>query len=196
MEQLSSCITDRMIALDIINRDDKDCYCYSVQGILEKITCLSLIVICASIFQSLIEILAFLSIFMLIRRSSDGIHCKTTIGCFCASTMMSLSTVLVANAMNCATCIGGVLCSMVVLCIVATFNNSNLNLTEDELNHLKRRSRYTSMIAGGIVVILILLFSEKKIVFYFALGVIYNAISILIAIIFERRNQRVGKEET
>lgn len=28
MEQLSSCITDRMIALDIINRDDKDCYCY------------------------------------------------------------------------------------------------------------------------------------------------------------------------
>lgn len=52
------------------------------------------------------------------------------------------------------------------------------------------------MIAGGIVVILILLFSEKKIVFYFALGVIYNAISILIAIIFERRNQRVGKEET
>ena len=107
MEQLSSCITDRMIALDIINRDDKDCYCYSVQGILEKITCLSLIVICASIFQSLIEILAFLSIFMLIRRSSDGIHCKTTIGCFCASTMMSLSTVLVANAANCATCIGG-----------------------------------------------------------------------------------------
>lgn len=42
MEQLSSCITDRMIALDIINRDDKDCYCYSVQGILEKITCLSI----------------------------------------------------------------------------------------------------------------------------------------------------------
>ena len=82
MEQLSACITDRMIDLSIINSDDKDCYCYSVQGLLEKITCLSLIIFCASIFHSLIGVLAFLSVYILIRRSSDGIHCKTTIGCF------------------------------------------------------------------------------------------------------------------
>lgn len=198
MEQLSSCITDRMIALNIIGCDDRECYCYSVQGLLEKITCLAIIVICSSLFYSLIEVLAFLSVFILIRRSSDGVHCKTTIGCFCASTAMALSTIWVARIMNenCAICIGMTLGAMIALYMVATFNNPDLNLTEDELNHLKRRSRYTSMIAGVIVVILILLFSEKKIVFYFALGVIYNAISILIAIIFERRNQRVGKEET
>lgn len=84
---------------------------------------------------------------------------------------------------------------MVVLCIVATFNNPDLNLTESELNHLKRRSRSTCLITSGIVVIIILIFPRKEIVFYFALGVIYNAISVLIAIICERRNQSDGKEE-
>ena len=195
MEQLSACITDRMIDLSIISSDDKDCYCYSVQGLLEKITCLSLIIFCASIFHSLIGVLAFLSVYILIRRSSDGIHCKTTIGCFCASTAMALSTIWVARIMNCAICIGGVFCAVVVLCIVATFNNPDLNLTESELNHLKRRSRSTCLITSGIVVIIILIFPRKEIVFYFALGVIYNAISVLIAIICERRNQSDGKEE-
>ena len=195
MEQLSACIADRMIDLNIISSDDKDFYCYSVQGLLEKITCLTLIIVLAYIFHSLVGVIAFLSVFMLIRRSSDGIHCKTSIGCFCASTAMALSTILVARNMNCATCIGGVFLAMAVLCIVATFNNPDLNLTKEELNHLKKRSRFTSLITGSIVVIIILVFPEKEIVSYMALGVIYNAISLLIAILSERRNQSDDKEE-
>ena len=109
MEQLSACITNRMIDLDIICSDDKDFYCYSVQGLLEKITCLTLIIVSASLFQSLVGVIAFLVVFMLIRRSSDGIHCKTTIGCFLASTVISLSTIVVVRIINgnCAMCIGG-----------------------------------------------------------------------------------------
>ena len=109
MEQLSACITNRMIDLEIISSDDKDFYCYSVQGLLEKITCLTLIIASASLFHSLVGVLAFLAVFMLIRRSSDGIHCKTTIGCFLASTIISLSTIVVVRIINknCAICIGG-----------------------------------------------------------------------------------------
>ena len=109
MEQLSACITNRMIDLDIICSDDKDFYCYSVQGLLEKITCLTLIIVSASLFHSLVGVIAFLVVFMLIRRSSDGIHCKTTIGCFLASTVFSLSTIVVVRIINgnCAMCIGG-----------------------------------------------------------------------------------------
>lgn len=109
MEQLSACITNRMIDLDIICSDDKDFYCYSVQGLLEKIICLTLIIVSASLFHSLVGVIAFLVVFMLIRRSSDGIHCKTTIGCFLASTVISLSTIVVVRIINgnCAMCIGG-----------------------------------------------------------------------------------------
>ena len=197
MEQLSACIADRMIDLNIISSDDKDCYCYSVQGLLEKITCLTLIIVLAYIFHSLVGVIAFLSVFMLIRRSSDGIHCKTAVGCFFASTVISLSTIQVVRTINgnCAMCIGGVVCAMIILCIIATYNNPDLNLTKEELNHLKRRSRFTSLITGAIVVIIISFFPEKEIVSYMALGVIYNAISLLIAILLERRNRSDDKEE-
>ena len=109
MEYLSSCVADRMIALDIISIDDKDCYCYSLQGLFEKTICLSLIILMAAVFRSLVGVLAFLLVFMLIRRSSDGIHCKTTAGCFCASVLMSLSTIGVVNLISrhCAACLGG-----------------------------------------------------------------------------------------
>lgn len=62
MEQLSACIADRMIDLNIISSDDKDCYCYSVQGLLEKITYLTLIIVLAYIFNSLVGVIAFLSV--------------------------------------------------------------------------------------------------------------------------------------
>lgn len=109
MEQISACITERMINLDIISSDDKDCYCYSVQGLLEKVICLTFIVLVAALLHSLSGVIAFLVVFMLIRRSSDGVHCKTTIGCFFASTVISLSTIQVVRTINgnCAICIGG-----------------------------------------------------------------------------------------
>ncbi|MBP5654228.1 MAG: hypothetical protein J6X33_01815 [Clostridiales bacterium] len=84
---------------------------------------------------------------------------------------------------------------MAILCKIATFNNPDLNLTERELNHLKKRSRITSGVTGGIILIFILIFPDKEIVYYLALGVIYNAISLLIAILKERRDQSDGKEK-
>ena len=76
---------------------------------------------------------------------------------------------------------------MVVLCIIATFDCPNLNLTTEELHHLKRRSRITVSFIGGIVIIICLLFPKNEYVSYMALGIIYNAVSLLIAIIIERR---------
>jgi len=59
MEQLSACITDRMIDLSIISSDDKDCYCYSVQGLLEKTICLMLIIVLGSLIIALCKAFAF-----------------------------------------------------------------------------------------------------------------------------------------
>ncbi len=108
MEQLSSCVAERMINLDIISRDDKDCYCYSVQCLLEKTVCLLMIILMAVIINKVYELLAFLWIFALIRRSSDGFHCKSSVGCFFSSTIMTLSTIGAVRLINnCAICLGG-----------------------------------------------------------------------------------------
>lgn len=197
MEQLSACIADRMIDLDIISSDDRDAYCYSVQGLLEKTICLTLIIVLAAFLHSLFEVIAFLSVFMLIRRSSDGIHCKTSVGCFCASTIMALSTIPLVTVLNKKSVIlVGVICAIIVLCVIATFNNPDLNLSKEELDHLKKRSRITSLITGGIVTLLILLFPENKLVPYLVLGVIYNAISILTAVCIGRWSWSDGSEKT
>ena len=78
---------------------------------------------------------------------------------------------------------------MVVLCIIATADNPEMNLTEEELHHLKKRSRITVLVTGGILMIIILIFPQSEIVSYMALGVIYNAGSLLIAILKGRREQ-------
>ncbi len=111
--------------------------------------------------------------------------------------IISLSTILVVRAINenCAICIGGVACAMIILCTIATPNNPDLNLTKEELNHLKKRTHITSFITGGFVVFFILISPSKAIVSYLALCVIYNAISLLITILLERRNRRDDKEK-
>ncbi len=78
---------------------------------------------------------------------------------------------------------------MIVLCIIANCDNPDLNLTREELYHLKRRSRITVLIIGGIVVITILFFPQNEYVSYMALGIIYNAISLLIATMIEVRER-------
>lgn len=90
----------------------------------------------------------------------------------------------------------GVICAIIVLCVIATFNNPDLNLSKEELDHLKKRSRITSLITGGIVTLLILLFPENKLVPYLVLGVIYNAISILTAVCIGRWSRSDGSEKT
>lgn len=88
--------------------------------------------------------------------------------------IISLSTILVERTINknCAYCIGGVVCAMTMLCIIATFNNPDLNLIKEELNYLKKCSSIINLITGGFVILFILIFPNKKIVSYLALGVI------------------------
>ena len=109
MEQLSSCVTERMIDFDIISCDDKEYYCYSVQCLLERTICFLMILLMAVILNKIYEFMAFLLIFALIRKSTDGFHCKSSAGCFFSSTAMTLSTVGTVKLIkrNCAFCLGG-----------------------------------------------------------------------------------------
>lgn len=78
--------------------------------------------------------------------------------------------------------------SMIFIFFVGTIRNSNLEPTEQELNHLKKCSRIGITIIGLVVVILLLFFPKNQYVYYSALGIIYNAVSLLIA-------KLKGKEE-
>ena len=191
MEQLSSCITDRMIEFNIISIDDREYYCYSVQVLVERTIGIMLILMSAMVFHSLLDVSAFLCVFVLIRRNTDGFHCKTSIGCFCVSTIMALSTIPVAGFImgNSIASILIAIVSVAVICIIATFNNPDMSFTSCELKHLKARSRVTTLIVGIAITTALIVFPNNKIVSFMALGLIYNALSLLIAILKERRNE-------
>lgn len=183
MEYLSLLLADRMIKCQVIEEDDKKYYAYSIQLLLEKITGILLISGFALIFKSFAEIILFLITFSLIRIHSDGIHCKTSIGCLISSVLVSLSTIPVSSVLmkSPVICQGGVILSMIFIFCIGTIRNPNLDPSEQELSHLKKYSRIFVSIVGSIVITFIFLFPLNYFVYYSALGVLYNALSLLIA---------------
>ena len=182
MEYISSYLSERMVVEGIISEKNKTYYEYSIQGLIEKMIVVILIFSFAVILHRLVEVASFLLIFASIRKYSDGVHCRTSLGCFCASVAVTLSTILIVEVfpMCCAMWIGGVVSAMVVLCKIATIPHPELNLTEVETEYLKSRSRIVSFISGTLIVVLLLIPSVRYIASYMALGVIYNALGLMI----------------
>ena len=187
MEYLSALIADRMCKNEIIEEDDLRFYAYSIQLLLEKTIGFILIGTFALIFGAFIEIAVFLAVFCVIRSYSDGFHCKTSIGCFISSVLLSLSTIPAAKwLITCpAFCIAGVLISMAVILVIGAIHDPNLDLTEEELICHKKTTRILILITGPAVLCLLFLFSNNQLVYYSALGIIYNALSLLAVKIFK-----------
>ena len=181
MEFISALIADRMCKNEIIKEDDLRFYAYSIQLLLEKTIGLILIGIFALVFNTVIETAVFLIVFCLIRSYSDGIHCKTSIGCFISSVLLSLSTIPAATWLikYPAVCIAAVIISMAVILVIGAIHDPNLDLSEDELIRHKKMTRILVLTAGPVILCLLILFSNNQLVYYSALGIIYNALSLL-----------------
>ena len=181
MEYISTYLADRMCRNDIIKEDDVKFYAYSIQLMLERVIGFTLIGIFALVFKAFFEIAIFTVVFSLIRASSDGIHCKTSIGCFISSVLMALSTIPVSNWIISypLLCMASVVLSAVIIFYIGTIRDPNLDLSDIEFIHLKKRSRIGISILGPIILGLLLIFPDNLLVYYAALGVVYNALSLI-----------------
>ena len=166
---------------EIIKEDDLRFYAYSIQLLLEKAIGLILIGIFALVFKAFLEIAVFLIVFAVIRSYSDGFHCKTSIGCFIASVLMSLSTIPVTTWLikYPAVCFISVLVSMSVILAIGAIHDPNLDLSEDEFIRHKKMTRILILVIAPAVICLLFMFSNNQLVYYSALGVIYNALSLM-----------------
>ena len=173
---------------DIIKEDDVKFYAYSIQLMLERVTGFILIGIFALVFKAFFEIAVFTITFSVIRTSSDGIHCKTSIGCFIASVLTALSTIPVSNwLINYPfLCMASVVLSAGIIFYIGTIRDPNLDLSDIEFIHLKKRSRIGISILGPIILGLLLIFPDNHLVYYAALGVFFNALSLIAVKILKR----------
>ena len=195
MEYISTYLADRMCRNDIIKEDDVKFYAYSIQLMLERVIGFTLIGIFALVFKAFFEIAIFTVVFSLIRTSSDGIHCKTSIGCFISSVLMALSTIPVSNWIISypLLCMASVVLSAGIIFYIGTIRDPNLDLSDIEFIHLKKRSRIGISILSPIILGLLLIFPDNHLVYYAALGVVYNTLS-LIAVKILKREVSINEE--
>lgn len=85
--------------------------------------------------------------------------------------------------------------SMIIVLCIGTIRNPNLGLTEEEFVLLKKRSRITIIIVGSFVLFLLILSLHYKHVSFMALGIIYNALSlVMVKILREEVTDDEGTE--
>ncbi len=183
MEFVSAHLAKRMVFYNIIDEDDVEYYRYSIQLFIEFVIAISMILILAAILSVFVETVSFLTAFLIIRRYSDGYHCKLSISCFILSVLCTLSVVIAVPYLNynrAVYCIA-ILISVIFLLVVGNCNNPDANLTEEELSNLKNRSRIIVVLFSLTAFTLIGFHILDRINEYFAAGILYNGISVCFA---------------
>ncbi|MBO7449207.1 MAG: accessory gene regulator B family protein [Clostridiales bacterium] len=97
IENTCNKIVGRMITNGIISADECAIYSYHIQVMLEAIVGHVIILTAAFILGYFVEVLLFLFSFGVLRGSTSGYHCKTSVGCVLLS---SLSCAIVVGLQN------------------------------------------------------------------------------------------------
>ena len=97
VENASNKIVSRMIANDVIGDDERAIYSYHIQVMLESVVGHSIILLIAAMSGHFVEIFLFLLSFGVLRGSTSGYHCKTSVGCFVLSSLACAFVVLLKD---------------------------------------------------------------------------------------------------
>lgn len=74
-------IATKMINMNIVELDDRECYIYGLELLLSKMIVLSVIALIALITHLLIPSIIFTFLYLLIRQYTGGFHCQTAEMC-------------------------------------------------------------------------------------------------------------------
>lgn len=181
MEKVASYIANRLVISELIHRDEARLYTYAIQVQVERCIAIACILLVSFFLKATLEMIAFLIVFMLLRRHSSGFHCETSVGCFLASFVISISTVFIVPLLKNTDflCLGGVLLSMIMTCIIGAVNNPQVDFCREELSYHKYHSRKTVIILSCIVAFLLHFNVLGRLNGFLAIGIIYNGIILV-----------------
>ena len=194
MEQVATKIVTKMVSADLISEGESDLYNYGVQVILEKVISYAIIFVLAMIMHKFLEILLFFVSFSILRKYSGGIHCKTFKSCLIISALVSFSGMMLLPTIehNKLLYQGGVVMSIVVLIILGSINNPNIDWSDCEYKSARRMSRTITVFETSVLLLLIALHTSIKIRFFISYGIVVCAISMLLEI---RKRGGIAYEE-
>ena len=182
VENASNKIVSRMIANDVIGDDERAIYSYHIQVMLESVVGHSIILLIAAMSGHFVEILLFLLSFGILRGSTSGYHCKTSVGCFVLSSLACAFVVLLKDlALRYILYYqGGLIISMIIIFLVGAINHPNMGWSDEELKAARRSSRIKDLILFLLLFILDYLGIEKTYLYCFGMGIVQCSISLVI----------------
>jgi len=197
IENTCNKIVGRMITNGIISADECALYSYHIQVMLEAIVGHVIILTSAFILGYFVEVLLFLFSFGVLRGSTSGYHCKTSVGCVLLS---SLSCAIVVGLQNFALSHilyyqGGLIISMIIIILVGAINHPDMEWSDDELKSAQRSARIKVVFLLILLSVLNYLGIEKIYLYYLGMGVVQCSISLVI-VKFKRKGGSDDEEES
>lgn len=194
MERISAIIVSRMIIADVITKSDESEYRYNVQVLLERI--LSYVIICglSIVMRCFIPTLLFCLSFATIRTFSGGYHCNSYIPCLVVSSAIALSTGFIFPLLIMVRSIyqGGVIMSMIIIILLGSINNRNIDWSSQEYKNAKTLSRLSIGFIFALMLLLEAIRVPDSLCFYISYGIVICAISMLFEI---RKRGGIAYEE-
>lgn len=157
INNLSSRLTDRLIAKGNITKEDRELYIYGFFILLSHIMYFSLSAFFGLLFQCLIESLTFYIAFQFIRRYAGGYHAKTETRCEILSTLsllVCIAIIKVIKTYNFQTLLLFVtIISAVCIFVFCPLDTPEKPLTEKEFKYFRKISWVILLVITVIIVI-------------------------------------------
>lgn len=184
MEQVASMIVSRMLKVGLISVKETAEYVYEIQVLLEKLISYAVIFGLALILNRLMEIALFTLSFSMIRKYSGGLHCLSFKSCLLVSIVVSFSGIIVFPFVNViySTYQGGAVASVIVILVIGSINNSNIDWNEIEYRRVKQVSRLIVILEAEVLMLLVVLETSNRIRFFISYGIVVSAMSMLLEI--------------
>lgn len=194
MERVASRIVSRMILANLITDGESDEYIYEIQVLLEKIISYAVLFVLAIVFKRVLEIVLFTVSFSFLRKFSGGIHCQNFETCLLASLIVAFSSISVFSLLKDIYLLyqGGAIMSIIIVAIIGSVNNPNIDWNNCEYRRVKRVARLILLTETVVLLLLMVLNAPIRIRFFISYGIVMCAVSMLLEI---RKKGGIAHEE-
>ncbi len=165
----------------IVDKEDTEVYVYGTELLLSAVCNLTVAMLLAIIFKTMISTVVFLITFMIFRQNVGGFHAKTHLGC---NSILAVVLILFHVICKYATqettkvfCFISIVFSGILIFFHAPVEHPNKPIPERLITRLRIRSR---ILAGTftVIVLLLIIMNLYEIAFWISYSVIVVAISM------------------
>ncbi len=159
--KISVFITDTLIDGNVITKEQRSVYIYCFQTLIELFSNLMLTLILGVIFGKIIETIIFLLVFIPLRSTAGGYHCKTATRCLYLSILVYLFVIFTCELIIFLpkfVCIIVCIVNFMVIYLYSPITSSNKPITIDEKN-INRKISILIILIDIFTVIIMMMFN-------------------------------------